>query len=139
MSIPIYGAEAHGGRIISLDDETVQHDLADDEGSGGNDYDPYMVSTPFDAGIGGWSTFRRATQHVHVNGAVTVAISPYRDELETGQSISRSLTTMDNFVVAAPLKAGGTTFQLKVTLSDFDAAVELGKSEQWLVPRRRSR
>lgn len=139
MAIPIYGAEAHGGRIITLDDEAVVKDLANASGVGGNDYEPFVVPTPFDAGIGGWSTFRRATQHVHAEGNVTVEMTPIRDEQDTGQTITRTLSTGDDFMVGAPFKVGGTTFQLRIVLKDFDSAAELGKSEQWIVPRRRVR
>jgi hypothetical protein len=139
MPIPTYGVEAHGGRIVTLDDEAVVKDLTDDAGSGGDAYVASVVPTPFDTGIGGWSTFRRMVQHVHQGGAVTVEITAIRDEQDTGQSITRNLTTSSSFVVSAPLKVGGTTFSAKVELSAFDAPAELGKSEQWLVPRRRKR
>jgi hypothetical protein len=135
----MYGAEAHGGRIVTLDDEAVVADLATEAGAGGTAYSPFVLSTPFDNGIGGWSTFRRAVQHVHAGGDVTVEFMPQRDEQDSGQTIERELATGDNFVVGAPLKVTGTTFALKVTLSEFTAPAELGKGQQWLVPRRRRR
>lgn len=137
--IPMYGVEAHGGRIVSLDDEAVVKDLTNSAGVGGNAYVPYIISAPFDGGVGGWSTLRRAVQHVHADGAVTVDVTPYKDEQETDQTISRDLAIGDNFIVDAPLKVGGTTFAVKVELSDFDAAAELGKADQYFVARRRRR
>jgi hypothetical protein len=137
--IPLYGVEAHGGRIITMDDEAVVKDLADADGSGGTAYAPFLTSTPFDAGVGGWSTLRRVVQHVHPDGAVSIDITPIRDQNESGQVISRDIATGENFVVTAPMQATGTTFSVKITLSDFDAAAELGKAEQWVVPRRSGR
>ena len=137
MAIPLYGVEAHGGRIVTLDDDAVEQDLANSSGVGGNDYDCYVISTPF---VGeGWGTFRRAVQHVHHDGAVTVETTPIRDEQETGQTITDSLAIGDNYVVTAPLLVSGSSFAVKVALSDFDAPAELGRAEQWVVPRRRER
>ena len=53
MSLPLYGMEAHGGQIITMDDESVMNDQADDAGAGGSAIVPYIVSSIFDLGIGG--------------------------------------------------------------------------------------
>lgn len=140
MSIPLYGCMAHAGTIVQLDDETVVADLAAENGSGGTAYTAFKVSSPFDMGLdAGYSKFRRATQHVHADGDVTVVVSPYRDGTPTGQEITRTLATGDNPVVDAPLSSLATTHQVKVTLSSFDAAAELGKARQYVVPRRDKR
>lgn len=140
MSLPFYAAEADTGQIITLDDESVVKDQASLAGSGGNAYEGFVLSTIFDIGRdGGYSDFRRATQHVHADGAVTVTVTPYRDQQESGSTIARTLSTSSNPVVIAPLFESGTNFQVKVALSAFDAAVELGKAQQYVVPRRQTR
>ena len=140
MALPIYAVEAHGGQIITLDDEAVVKDQTTEAGAGGNAYVCFARSTIFDQGLdGGYSTFRRAVQHVHADGAVTVLFTPYRDQQESGATISRTLAIGDNPVVTGPAKESGTNYQIKVALSAFDAAAELGKAMQWVVPRRSAR
>ena len=137
MALPLYGVEAHGGQVITLDDEAVVKDQASSSGSGGSAYIAFVLSTIFDVGLdGGYSRFRRAVQHVHADGAATVDITPYRDQQESGSSIQRVLAIGANPVVTAPLSETGTNFQVKVALSSFDAAAELGKAQQYVVPRR---
>lgn len=140
MAIPFYAAEAGGGRIVALDDAAVVKDLASEAGSGGSTFSPYIVSTPVATSGGGWATLRRAVQHVHHDqGGVTVDIQALKDEAETGASIQDALAIGETFVVTAPLKAAGSTAQVKITLSSFDAPVELGIAELWMVARRRRR
>lgn len=140
MALPIYAVEAHGGQVITLDDESVVKDQASLAGAGGNAYEAFVRSTIFDRGVdGGYSTFRRAVQHVHADGAVTVVFTPYRDQQESGTTISRTLAIGNNPIVTGPTKESGTNFQIKVALSAFDAAAELGKALQWVVPRRSAR
>ncbi len=137
MSIPLFGVEAHSGQVLTLDDEAVVKDQAALAGTGGSAYSAFVLSTIFDQGLdGGYSTFRRAVQHVHANGGVTVVTTPYRDQQESGSTVSKTLATGDNPVVVAPVFEGGTNFQVKHTLSSFDAAAELGKAQQYVVPRR---
>ncbi len=140
MSIPLYGCLAEGPNIITMDDQSVQKDLAAENGTGGNTYAPFIVSTSFDNGLdGGYSHFRKHIQHVHADGAVTVTQTPYRDELEAGSGISDTLSTSSSFIVDARLSQHGTNFRIKIALSVFNAAVELGKALQYVVPRRSSR
>ena len=140
MALPFYATEAGTGQIITLDDESVVKDQAALNGTGGNAYEAFLLSTIFDQGQdGGYSDLRRATQHVHAEGGVTVDITPYRDEQESGSTIQRVLTTGDNPIVIAPLFETGTNFQIKAAVNTFDAAVELGKAQQYVVPRRQSR
>ena len=140
MALPLYAVEANSGQVLTLDDESVVKDQAALNGSGGNAYISFLLSTIFDIGLdGGYSDFRRAVQHVHTAGGVTVDITPYRDQQESGSSIQRVLTTGDNPVVIAPLFETGTNFQVRADLSVFDTAVELGKAQQYVVPRRTTR
>ncbi len=137
MALPLYGCEAHSGQIITLDDEAVVKDQAALAGTGGSAYAPFILSTIYDRGLdGGYSRFRRSVQHVHAVGAVTVVMTPYRDQQESGNTISDTLAVGANPVVVAPVSESGTNFQVKHTLSAFDAAVELGKAQQYVVPRR---
>jgi hypothetical protein len=140
MAIPFYGVEAHSAQVIMLDDESVVKDQAVLAGTGGNAYACFVLSTVFDRGLdGGYSRFRRAVQHVHADGAVTVDVTPYRDQQETGSTIQETLATGANPVVTAPMSETGTNFQVKVSLSVFDAAAELGKAQQYVIPRRSAR
>ncbi len=137
MSIPLFAVEAHSGQVLTLDDEAVVKDQAALAGTGGNAYAAFVLSTIFDQGLdGGYSTFRRAVQHVHADGAVTIVTTPYRDQQESGSTVSKTLATGDNPVVVAPGFEGGTNFQVKHTLCSFDAAAEWGKAQQYVVPRR---
>ena len=137
MSIPLFGCEAHSGQVLTLDDEAVVKDQASLAGAGGSAYAAFVRSTIFDVGRdGGYSKFRRAVQHVHAEGAVTVVTTPYRDQQESGSTVSKTLAIGDNPVVIAPVHEGGTNFQVKHTLSSFDAAAELGKAQQYVIPRR---
>ena len=137
MSLPLYGVEAEGGRIVRLDDESVMNDLTALAGTGGNAVSPYVLSSVFDQGLdGGYAKFRRAVQHVHTLGGVTVVTTPYRDQQESGNTITDTLATGASPIVAAPINETGTNFQVKVTLSSYDAATELGKALQYVVPKR---
>jgi hypothetical protein len=138
--IPLFGCLAHGGKIVQLDDDSVFKDLATAAGTGGTAYSPFLLANPFDGGNeGGYSRLRKMVQDVEHEGAVTVEVSPYRDGAETGQAITRTLASNDNPLVTAPLAVGATRFQVKVTVSAFDALVELGKAQFWVVARRSER
>ncbi len=140
MSLPLYGVLAESGKVISMDDESVVKDLAALAGTGGNAFAPYVLSTVFDNGLaGGLSKFRRSVQHVHTAGGVTVVMTPYRDQQESGNTISDTLAVGANPVVTAPVNESGSNFQVKIAVSSYTAAVELGKAEQWVVPRRADR
>lgn len=140
MALPLYAVEAHSGKVLRVDDESVVKDQASAAGAGGNAYVSFVKSTIFDQGLdGGYSRMRRGTQHVHADGAVTVLFTPYRDQMESGNTISRVLAIGNNPVVIAPMSETGTNFQVKVALSVFDAAAELGKAQQFVIPRRSSR
>lgn len=135
--IGLYGAQAHGGNIISLDDQSVERDLADADGSGGNAYTSYVRSQPFMGAA--WSTLRRLFQRVIHEGDVTITGTPIRDEQESVQTIERELAIGGDTWVTIPMAEHGTVFQVQVGVSDFDAPVEIGAGEVAIVPRRASR
>lgn len=140
MPIPLFGAQAHGGKIISLDDPAVVKDLANLDGTGGNAYAPYLVSGVVSGdGPGGYGTFRRLIQRVPHDGAVTVKLTPRRDGQDTGQTITRPLAGGDNPTVVAPFSVTGSVFQFKIELSAFDAPASLGSGELTIIRRRSTR
>ncbi len=137
MSLPLYAVEAGSGQVITLDDEAVVNDQAALAGTGGSAYVAFVKSTIFDRGLdGGYARFRRAVQHVHADGAVTVVTTPFRDQQESGNTITDTLAIGANPIVVAPISETGTNFQVKHELNTFNAAVELGKALQYVVPRR---
>lgn len=140
MAILLYGCLAHGGKLVSLDDSAVVKDLAGADGSGGNSFAPYAVSQPLPPErLGGYAHFRRMVQRVPHDGAVTVKVTPWRDGADTGQQITRALSSMDQPVVDAPLSVTGSVFQVRVELSAFDAPASLGAGEYTIHPRRGAR
>jgi hypothetical protein len=140
MAIPLFAAQAHGGKLISLDDQAVVKDLANLDGTGGNSYAGYVLSTYLPgADPVGYGTFRRLVQRVTHDGAVRVEVTPWRDGQDTGQTITRDLAVGDNPTVVAPASVTGSVFQAKVRLSNFDAAARLGGAEYVVIPRRSAR
>ena len=140
MAIPVYLVSAHGGDIVQMDDLSVVKDLAAAAGTGGNSFTARFLSSLFDGGNAfGYSTFRRWTQHLHHSGAVTAVMTPWRDENDTGQDITRTLTSSSAPILTAPFKAGGTEFQVEIVLSAFDAECGLGEGAFEIVPRRGER
>jgi hypothetical protein len=137
MAIPVYAAQAHGGKIISVDDPAVVKDLAALDGTGGNSYAGYVLST-YLRGTDpvGYGTFRRLIQRVPHDGAVRVEVTPWRDGQDTGQTITRDLAVGDNPTVVAPASVTGGVFQVKVRLSNFDAPARLGEAEYVVIQRR---
>lgn len=137
MALNLWGAQAHGGKIIQLDDQALVTDLAALAGTGGNAFTAFIRSAPFTAA--GYNKLRRMIQMVPHDGAVTVAVTPWVDQQDTGQTITRTLATGDNGTVTAPLSVSGTDFQVEVTLSAFDAVASLGSGDLTLIPRRSQR
>jgi hypothetical protein len=140
MAIPTFGVQAHGGKIISVDDQAVVKDLALLDGSGGNAYAPYLLSGLMSPGeVGGYAKLRQCVLRVPHEGAVTVKVTPWRDGLDTGQIITRALALGDNPTVVAPQNVTGSVFQEKVELSAFDAPASVGAGELLMVARRSTR
>jgi hypothetical protein len=130
--IPLYGCSAHSGKILQLDDESVFSDQ-------GNAYAPYIISTPIGVGVAGYGRFRRFVQAVPHEGEVTVTVTPYRDGAESGPAIVRPLAIAAAPYADAPMAAGATQFQIRVALSAFTAAAELGRAELHIVAHRGQR
>ena len=138
--IQTYAVQADGGNIVSLDDQSVQKDLAALDGTGGSAFEAFILSTSFDDGGGGWwNTIRRAIQDVPHSGGVTVSVRPYRDGFDTGQTITRALVISDNPTVTVPLFYPGTVFQVRIGLTLFDAVAGLGVGAVAVVARRAQR
>lgn len=140
MALPLYGCLAEGGKIYQLDDDSVVTDGAAEAGTGGSAYTPRYVTETFDNGLsGGYSKLRRFVQHVHPDSDVDVDITGVRDGNPSGATVSRDVEVGENGILIAPLSVTGTEFQVEVELSNFSAPVELGESEQYVVPRRSKR
>ena len=137
MAIPLFGVQAQGGEIWSLDDQSVVMDGAALAGTGGSAYACTMLGVPFFAG--GYARLRRLIQSISHDGAVTVAVTPWRDDQDTGQTITRSLTGDLDESVTVPLAVTGSSFQLAISLTAFDAAAEVGAGEVTAIPRRTQR
>ena len=137
MAINLFGAQAHGGKLIALDDQALVTDLAALAGTGGNTFAAFVLSGRFASA--GYAKLRRMIQAVAHAGAVTVTITPWRDGQDTGQTITRTLAIGDNENVTAPLSVTGSDFQLMVTLTAFDAPASLGSGDITVVPRRSQR
>lgn len=140
MAIPLFGAQAHGGKIISLDDQSVVKDRAALAGTGGSSYAPYVLSTlVVGRDLGGYARLRRLVQRVPHDGGVVVKVTPWRDGADTGRTITRTLVAADNPTVVAPLSETGSAFQVKIELSSFDAPASLGSGALTINPRRVTR
>lgn len=140
MSIPLFGLQAGGGKVYSLDDPGVVKDGAALDGSGGTAYAPFLVSQPFaiQADLG-YNRLRRFLQRVAHAGSCTLTVVGLRDGQESAVAIVRTLTTADIGVVNVPLGEAGSDFQLKITVSAFTAETALGNSQVFIVPKRRFR
>lgn len=137
MAISIFGAQAEGGQLISLDDQSVVKDLASSAGVGGNTFTCFLLSalTGLET-VGRFAKLRRMIQRVTHDGAVTVAVTPWRNGEDTGQTITRVLTSLSRPLIVVPLAATGDAFQFRIVVSGFDAAAALGSAEFTLIERR---
>lgn len=135
--IPLYGCQAGGGKIYSLDDPSVVKDGASVAGSGGSVYQPYFVTTKlgnqFDMG---YNKLRRFQQHLEHAGSCTLVLTAVRDGAETGVPITRTLPAGAMGLVTAPMNATGSSFQIKLVLSAFSAEVTLGTADAFVIPKR---
>lgn len=140
MPIPLWGAQAAGGKLVTLDDDAVVKDLTALAGTGGNSYSPYLITAPVGQGKGaGYAKVRRIVQRVPHDGAVTVTVTPWVDGADTGQTITRTLAASDNATVTAPLAKLGGVFAFKITLAAFDAPASLGSGDFTIIPLRSQR
>jgi hypothetical protein len=138
--IPLYGMQAVGGKVYSLDDQSVVKDATDAAGVGGTAFNPFIVSTPFaiQADLG-YNRLRRFLQRIAHGGACTLTVTGIRDGQDSGVSIVRPLTVSDIGIVNVPLGDSGSDFQLRIELSAYDAETALGNSQVFIVPKRRFR
>lgn len=134
--ILLYGANATGATILSLDDPEVPTDQ-------GAEFEARLKSATFDTGpAAGFATFRRATQAVAVEGTATVTISVDGDGGNVStQDYAETLDAAEGpeQLIEAPYDIGGTRFSVSVVVSAHDAAVELGEADQLFVKRRGTR
>lgn len=138
--IPLFGCQAAGGKIYSLDDQTVVKDGAALDGTGGTAFSPYFVSSPFGIAFDlGYNKLRRFLQRVAHAGGLTLTVTGVRDGQESGVSVVRTITVADIGIVNVPLNDAGSDFQIKVVLSAYDAEVAFGNSQAFIVPKRRFR
>lgn len=135
--IPLYGCQAVGGKIYSLDDPTVVKDGADSAGNGGTAFQPYIISTKLANQLDmGYNKLRRFQQRLSHSGACTLIVTGIRDGQQSGSPATRTLAISDVGIVTAPLNDPGSDFALKIVLSSYDAAVTLGTSKAFVVPKR---
>ena len=138
--IPSYLVSAVGGKIYSVDDALTVNDFAGADGSGGNAFQPFLLSTPFPLKRTlGFYDFRKFRQRVDAPSALTIMVTPWRDGSDTGQTISRTFPISTVDVTSTSLFVNGSDFQIKVTLSGYTRAVELVNASASFVARRRSR
>jgi len=138
--IPLYGFQAVGGKVYSLDDPAVVKDGAALDGTGGTSYTPFVICTPLAIQSDlGYNRLRRLLQRVAHAGSCTLVVTGLRDGVESGVQITRTLGVGDIGVVNVPLGDAGSDFQLKIVLSAFSAETALGNSQVFIVPKRRFR
>lgn len=136
--ILLLGAQAHGGKIVQLDDLSVVKDLAALDGTGGSTYAPTLVSSPVESAAG-YATFRRLVQQTLGGQSVTWTFTAWRDGLETGQVLTRTLAPADSGIMVVPFDVTGTNFQVRITASGFNGFATLGSADLSIVPRRTTR
>jgi hypothetical protein len=140
MPLPFYGCQAHGGKLISLDDQAVWKDLTNADGSGGSSYIGYFRTTPLNVVFDvGFNKLRRLVQKVVHAGVALIKVTPFRDGQESGPVIERALQLGDVGIITAPFDGSATEFDLKVSVEGFNAEVQFGNAEVYVVGRRRSR
>ena len=138
MAIPLFACQAHGGKIFSMDDRFVYRDSASLAGAGGISYVPYILSARFRGpAASGHGKLRRVVQRVYKESQCVVSVRAYREGLDTGVTLPRALTVDIGPLVTFPMNTFGTEFQILLDASSFDAEIELGSGEIWVVPRQR--
>jgi hypothetical protein len=139
MAIPLYACQAHGGKIVQVDDPGVSRDLAALDGAGGLVYRCFVFSARFKgAALAGYGKFRRLVQRVYLRSGCVVTLTPWRDGQETALAVSRVLAIDHPSLVIFPTSVLATEFQVRLEVSVFDAPVALGSGEVWIVPQRKA-
>lgn len=138
--IPLYGLQAGGGKVYSLDDPGVVKDGCALDGSGGTAFTPFILTQPFAVHADlGYNKLRRFLQRVAHAGACTFIVTGVKDGRESTVAVVRPLTANDVGIINVPLGESGSDFQLKIVLTGFDAETALGNSQVFIVPKRRFR
>ncbi len=140
MAIPLYACQAHGGKIVQLDDPGVTRDFAALNATGGVSYRCFLLSARFKGPqVAGYGKFRRFVQRVYQRSACVLTLASWRDGRETGQVIQRAMKLDTPPLVTFPVSVLATEFQVLLEVSGFDAPVALGSGEIWIVPHRKGR
>lgn len=132
--IPVYLLSGVDGRVLTVDDQSVDQDL-------GADFTASLTSIEFEAGE--WSSLRRIIQTVHLGTSATVLITPIVDEsVDTTrtQSFVRDAATYGAITqVDCRVATHGTRHQIMVSIPKHAGLTELGGYIRHLVPRRTER
>lgn len=132
--IPFFVLEAHGGRVLTIDDPAVTKDQADIDGVGGNDYEPQALVAPFEPGSKQFGRIRRMIQRVPHDGDVTVRLAVVHDGQESVE-MERTLESGDPAYAVFPLSETGRAFSLLFTFADWTADCGLADGQLIAVPR----
>lgn len=134
--IPLYGCNASGNTIRTLDEVGLDTDM-------GAAFVAWLKSGVFDPGpASAWATLRTTAQVVAVGGSANVRITPIGDGAEytdQAQDFALSSTGGPEQVLDAHADVPAARFQVKVEVLTHTGITELGESDQWLVIRRPSR
>jgi hypothetical protein len=134
--IRLYGCNAAGANILSIDDTALDTDQ-------GAAFTASLRTAPFDAGLAtGWSTLREFAQVVSVAGTATVTVTPLGDGAEyTDQAQTHALTAAagEDQLTESPLFVPATRFQAQVAVTAHSGRTELGEADQVFIPRRSGR
>lgn len=138
--IPFYACQAHGGKLLTLDDEGAITDLADSGGAGGTTFQPKFRSSRFSLPPGSsfWRLRRLAMYVAHASTA-TIVTQLVRDGMLDTASVTRNIAASDVPPLVVPLAGGGSSFQVEVTVTAFAGAVQFGESMLFPVARRSQR
>ena len=132
--IPVYLLSGTDGRVLTIDDSSVDQDL-------GADFTAVLTSVEFEAGE--WSSLRRIIQTVHIGTSLTLQITPIVDEsLDTSrtQPFVRDAATYGAVAqVDCRTATHGTRHQVMVAIPKHSGLTELGGWVRHLVPRRTER
>lgn len=133
--IPLYGGQAGGGKIYSLDDPNVVTDGAALDGTGGTAFVPFLVSTSLLGALTlGFNALRRFFQRVAHDGTATFRFTPFRDGQQSGTGISRTVLLSDPGPINVPLNEPGSDFHMKIEVLTYSAPVALGDAGFIIVP-----
>lgn len=138
--IPFYACQAHGGKLLSLDDDAALTDLADINGAGGSTFQPKFTTSRFELPpqTSYWR-LRRLGLHVAHGGTASIVTRVIRDGAPETATVTRNLLATDPPPVVVPLAAGASAFQLELTVTAFSAFVHFGQSMLFPVARRSQR